>query len=145
MAKKPIKYAPRMHKISEEMKQWASLIATEISGWPSVTVKSMFGMTTFYRNRVIFGAVPSTRALGSPNSVMFKLSTPTPELNARLDADPRVQTGKPNHKWYPFEVASPKDLRDALTWFSEAYEAVQPLQQLRMNQKRKQSSRNKPR
>jgi hypothetical protein len=126
MGKKPTKSVPKMHKISEEMKQWASLIATEISGWPGVTIKSMFGMTTFYRNKTIFGAVPSTRSLGSQNTVIFKFSNPQAQLKTRLAADPRVQTGNPGQKWYSFEMSSPEDLREALTWFSESYEITRP-------------------
>src|SRR5882757_7838738 len=114
--------APKFTKISEEMQQWSALLAGEVAQWPKVAVKSMFGMTTFYRGSIIFGAVPATRALTSPNSVMFKLMKPSPDLLQRAELDGRVGASfGVKQKWNTFELSSPQDLRDAISWFSEAY------------------------
>jgi hypothetical protein len=135
--------SPKFTKISEEMQQWSALLAGEVSQWPKVSVKSMFGMTTFYQDAVIFGAVPATRALTSPNSVMFKLMKPSPDLLVRVERDGRVGASLGvKQKWNTFGLSSPQDLRDALAWFSEAYEAAHPIQKVRVNQKGEQSSRN---
>ena len=138
--KKASKSRPQFQKVTEEMQQWAALLSAEVAQWPDATLKSMFGMTTFYRNKTIFGAVPLTRSLGSQNTVIFKISIPQAELKLRLDADSRVQTGNPGHKWFSFELSSPKDLRDALTWFSEAYEKAKLAPPKKVTKRRKKVS-----
>jgi hypothetical protein len=138
--KKASESRPHFQKITEEMQQWAALLSAEVAQWPDATLKSMFGMTTFYRNKTIFGAVPLTRSLGSENTIIFKISSPQAELKLRLDADSRVQTGNPGHKWYSFELSSPKDLRDALSWFSEAYEKATPASPKTVAKRRKKAS-----
>jgi hypothetical protein len=137
--KKASKSRPHFQKITDEMQQWAALLSAEVAQWPDATLKSMFGMTTFYRNKTIFGAVPLTRSLGSENTVIFKISSPQAELKLRLDADSRVQTGNPGHKWFSFELSSPRDLRDALSWFSEAYEKA-AITKPKIKSKRKKAS-----
>jgi hypothetical protein len=144
--KKASKSRPQFQKITEEMQQWAALLAAEVAQWPDVTLRPMFGMTAFYRKATMFGAVPATRSVGSPNAVIFKILEPRPEVKALIESDARVGTSiGVKQKWYSFELSSPMDLTDALKWFSEAYDPVPPLQRVRMNQKRKQSSRNKRR
>jgi hypothetical protein len=74
---------------------------------------------------------------------MFKLMKPSPDLLVRVERDGRVGASfGVKQKWNTFELSSPQDLRDALAWFSEAYEAAHPIQKVRVNQKGKQSSRN---
>jgi hypothetical protein len=115
--------SPTFSKISEEMRQWSALLTGEVAQWPKVSVKSMFGMTTFYRGSIIFGAVPATRALTSPNSVMLKFVRPSPDLQRRIERDGRIgATIGVRQKWHTFELSSPQDLRDAIGWFSEAFE-----------------------
>src|SRR6266404_7940356 len=121
--KKASKPRPKFLKITEEMREWAALLAGEVAQWPDVMLRPMFGMTAFYRKATMFGAVPATRSIGSPNSIIFKIFDPQPRLKSRLEADSRVGTSiGVKQKWYSFELSSPKDLRDALTWLSEAYE-----------------------
>ncbi|MCU1284596.1 MAG: hypothetical protein JWO13_946 [Acidobacteriales bacterium] len=120
--KAPKPQRPKLQKISEQMRQWAALLATEVAQWPHVSLRSMFGMKAFYRGAAIFGVVPESFALDSPNTIMFKLLEPAARLNARLEADPRVSShGK---KWWLFELSTGEDLRDAIGWYSEAYEAA---------------------
>ncbi|MCU1310693.1 MAG: hypothetical protein JWO20_1818 [Candidatus Angelobacter sp.] len=115
--------SPKFQKITEEMREWAALLSGEVAQWPDVTLRPMFGMTAFYRKATMFGAVPATRSIGSPNAIIFKILDQQPKLKSRLEADSRVGTSiGVKQKWYSFELSSPKDLRDALSWLSEAYE-----------------------
>ena len=42
---------PKMPPISEEMKQWSAMLKTEVSGWPQISTKPMFGMMGLYRGK----------------------------------------------------------------------------------------------
>jgi len=115
---------PRFHKLSPEMQRWSALLAEELEQWPGVTTKPMFGFTSFYRGKTIFAAVPKTRALGSANSVIFKLPEDSKWRGAALK-DSRIQPGNiETHKWFPFEIGSESDLRDALLWFERAFQSA---------------------
>jgi hypothetical protein len=110
---------PKMPPISEEMKQWSALLKAEVSGWPQVSSRPMFGMHGVYRRKRIFAALPATRAIGTPNSVAFRLNPVPRDLAERALKEPRVTAGM---RWHTFEVHSTEDLRDALWWLNQAYE-----------------------
>lgn len=110
---------PKMPPISEEMKQWSAMLKTEVSGWPQVAPRPMFGMLALFRRKKIFAALPTTRAIGTPNSVAFRWKTVPQDLAECASKDPRVKPGK---HWFTFEVGSTEDLRDALWWLNQAYE-----------------------
>ncbi len=115
---------PRFHKLSPEMQRWSAILAEELVEWPGVTAKPMFGLTSFYRGKIVFAAVPKSRALGSPNSIIFKLPKDSKWREAVLK-DPRIQPGNMDtHKWFPFEIGSENDLRDALLWFERAFQSA---------------------
>ena len=115
---------PRFHKLSPEMERWSAMLAEELVEWPGVTTKPMFGFTGFYRGKTIFAALPKSRALGSPNSVIFKLP-PSSKWRDEALKDPRIQPGNMDtHKWFPFEIGSESDLRDALIWFERAFQSA---------------------
>lgn len=123
--KRPAKpYLQRFHKLSPEMQRWSAMLRDELLQWPGITTKPMFGFTGFYRGKAIFAAVPKSRALGSPSSVIFKL----PEGSKwRKDAaqDSRVDSeDMQTHKWFQFEIGSEGDLRDALVWFERAFQSA---------------------
>ena len=123
---KPAGYMPRFHKLSLEMQRWALMLTEELEQWPGVSKKPMFGFTSFYRGKTIFDAVPKTKALGSPNSVIFKLPK---ESKWRDEAakDARIQSeSMETHKWLQFEIGKESDLRDALVWFERAFQSVKP-------------------
>jgi hypothetical protein len=124
--KRKSKKAPRrkMVRITEEMKQWASMLGQELGGWPQVTSRPMFGLLGFHREGKIFAALPVTRAIGSPNSIIFKIAPMPPDLQQRAMADPRVDSASenPGLRWRAFDIQSTEDLRDALWWLSQAYE-----------------------
>jgi hypothetical protein len=110
---------PKMPPISEEMKQWSAMLKTEVSGWPRISTKPMFGMMGLYRGKKIFGGLPVTRGFDTPNSVIFRFDPMPQDLRQRVLKDSRITPGK---RWFSFEVASTSDLRDALWWLNQAYE-----------------------
>jgi hypothetical protein len=115
---------PRFHRLSSEMQRWSAMMAEELSQWPGVTTKPMFGLTSFYRGQTIFAAVPKSRALGSPNAVIFKLPKHSKWREAAMN-DSRIQPGNiETHKWFPFEIGGDRDLRDALLWFERAFQSA---------------------
>ena len=110
---------PKMPPISEEMKQWSAMLKTEVSGWPQVASRPMFGMLALFRYKKIFAALPTPRAIGTPNSVAFRLNPVPRDLAERASQESRVTPGK---HWFTFEVGATEDLRDALWWLNQAYE-----------------------
>jgi len=114
---------PKPVRPSEEMQRWSVLLEDELSSWPQVSRKKMFGMKTFYRGSNIFAGVPDKRSFFSPNGVIFKISDATPSQIARMKTDKRVmlEFGKVQ-KWYNFEIKSDKDLQGALIWIGASYE-----------------------
>ena len=110
---------PKMPPISEEMKQWSALLHTEVSGWPQISTKPMFGMLGLYRKKKIFGGLPVTRGFDTPNSVIFRFDPMPPDLQERALKDRRIAPGT---RWFSFQVNSTEDLRDVLWWLNQAYE-----------------------
>ncbi|HEX8881359.1 MAG TPA: hypothetical protein VF749_15075 [Candidatus Acidoferrum sp.] len=110
---------PKMPPISEEMKQWSAMLKAEVSGWPQISTKPMFGMMGLYRRRKIFGGLPVTRGFDTPNSVIFRFDPMPQDLEQRALKDSRIKPGK---RWFSFEVGSTGDLRDALWWLNQAFE-----------------------
>ena len=110
---------PKMPPVSEEMKQWSAMLKTEVSGWPQISTKPMFGMMGLYRGKKIFGGLPVTRGFDTPNSVIFRFDPIPSELEERASKDKRISPGK---RWFSFDVRSTEDLRDALWWLNQAYE-----------------------
>jgi hypothetical protein len=111
--------------VSEEMKAWSAALETEVTEWPRISRKAMFGMTALYRGPRIFAVLPRTRGMGSPNSLAFKLEKPAPRLLAQIEREPRIQTTVMRaRRWYVIELSSDRDLRDALDWLRKAYEAA---------------------
>ncbi len=115
---------PKMPHTSEEMKQWSAMLGNELSTWPRVTTRPMFGLRGFYRGRKIFAALPATRAIKNPNSLIFRIKPMPPDLLERAKKEPRIDTESrvPSAKWFIFELNSAADLRDALWWLNHAYE-----------------------
>ena len=96
------------------MQRWSAALGDEISAWPSVTSRPMFGMLAFYRGKKIFAALPRTRAVDTPFSLMVKLPP------SKRD---RLKNGRgPGAGWVTFEMTSEADLGDALRCLERAYE-----------------------
>jgi hypothetical protein len=107
------------------MKAWSAALAVEVTTWPSVTTRPMFGLTALYRRGKIFAVLPCTRGMETPNSLAFKLESAGPRTLARARRDPRIGfTDALKTHWLTFEVTSDADLRPALDWLGRAYEAA---------------------
>jgi len=112
---------PKMPPVSEEMKQWSAMLKTELIGWPQVRSKPMFGMSGIYRRKKIFAALPVTRGFDTPSSIIFRFDPMPAGLNQRALKEPRITPGT---RWFSFEIQCTGDLRDALWWLDQAYEAA---------------------
>src|SRR5204863_5053203 len=73
---------PKFFPIDDEMKELSALLENEISDWPWVSKKPMFGYQGLYRDGVIFAALPRSRAMKSPRSIMFKFASVTPAIRS---------------------------------------------------------------
>jgi len=122
-AKPAISKRPKLLRISEEMKQWSAMLEQELSAWPRVSSRPMFGFIGFYRDNKIFAGLPRTRALHTSNSMILKFDSMPPELLRRAQDDSRINSVKqvPGARWYSFDLNSADDLRDALWWLNQAY------------------------
>ena len=104
----------KLPKASAEMQRWSALLEEEISGWPQVSSRPMFGMLAFYRGKKIFAALPRTRAAETDSSLLIKL----PGVE-----HPRLKRGSgPGAGWATFEMSSEADLAEALRWLEVAYQ-----------------------
>ena len=123
-AKKTKRPRPKMPHTSEEMKQWSTMLGNELSAWPKVTARPMFGLRGFYRGRKIFAALPVTRGIKNPNSLIFRIQPMPTELLERAKKEPRIDTesAAPSAKWFTFELNSEADFRDALWWLNQTYD-----------------------
>lgn len=128
--KKPLRTSvpsrrPKLPHVSEEMKAWSAALSSETAEWPRLTSRPMFGLMALYRGERIFAVLPRSRAMGTPNSVAFKLDDAQPRLLTRLRKDARIRTTMIRAKrWFVFELSSDRDLKDALDWLERAYEAA---------------------
>lgn len=113
-----------MLRIAEEMKQWSAMLGEELQRWPHVESKPMFGLRGFYRTSKIFAALPVSRAIGTANSIIFKIQPMPANLAKHAAADSRVSSDemRPGAKWTIFELQSEADIDGALWWLSRAYE-----------------------
>lgn len=106
------------------MKLWSAMLGQELTTWPEVVSRPMFGLLGFYRNKTIFAALPVTRGIGAPNLINFKMKSIPQKISLRLNSDPRLAAEsklKAKH-WHAFETNSEDDLRDALWWLTQAYQ-----------------------
>ena len=116
---------PKLLRLSEEMERWSALLGSEVATWPGVKIKPMFGFLSYYRGKRIFAGLPKTKAMHSPNSIIFKFQQPIKALVAALHRDPRITPSEMGGAgWQCFELSSDFDLRDALGWLDRAYRAA---------------------
>ena len=102
------------------------MLEQELKSWPSVSSRPMFGFLSFYHKKAIFAALPHTHAPNTPRSFMFRFESMPAKLFEQAKKCPKIDLSNrsPGAKWYLFEVKSAGDLRDALWWLNQAYEAV---------------------
>jgi hypothetical protein len=135
LAKKEKPSRPKLTAISEEMRAWSAALEAEIGDWPQVTPRSSFGFTALYRRDIFFAALPRTRAMGTANSLMFKLVDASAALRARIEMDPRIGAMQMQKaRWFTFEISSNSDLHDAIDWLGRAYDAAGKIDKGRKSQ-----------
>ena len=130
--KKPIKKKntarkmPKFYPIDEEMKELSAMMEQEVSDWPGVAKKPMFGMQGMYRQGAIFAALPRTRAIRSPRSIMLKFTNAPKVMLESAKHDSRISgvSGMTAGNWVTFELEDVSAMKDALGWIGRAYEAV---------------------
>jgi len=60
-----------------------------------------------------------------PNAIAIKLDFANPRIVSRAKRDARMGfTEMQKKRWFTFAISSDRDLRDALRWLGEAYEAA---------------------
>jgi len=117
---------PKWFPIDDEMKELSAMLEEEVSDWPGVSMRPMFGYQGLYRDGTIFAALPRSRAMKSPTSIMFKIASVTPAILDSARKDPRVDTVSrvPGAGWFFFELNAPSATQSALGWIGRAYEAA---------------------
>jgi hypothetical protein len=105
---------PKLLKVDAEMQRWCALLEEDVSTWPDVTGRAMFGMRAFYRGPTIFAALPRTRAMGTSHSIILKLP--------KTRGEQLVLGRGPGAHWASFALHSADDIPDALRWIGRAYE-----------------------
>jgi hypothetical protein len=89
------------------MKRRSALLAQELSRWPGVSMRPMFGLHAFYRGAVVFAMLPDKRALESAKAIAYKL--------------PHGVQSKLSEKWKLFELENDSDIGRALVILDTAY------------------------
>jgi hypothetical protein len=116
---------PKLVKVSEEMKAWSAALGAELTTWPAVSSRPMFGFQAYYHGDQIFALLPRSRGMETANSVAFRLSAPRPTVLAEAQGDTRIRkTGFAKGNWFNFEISSDDDLKDTLRWLLRAYRAA---------------------
>src|SRR5712692_11919223 len=107
---------PKFFPIDDEMKELSAMLEKEISDWPGVSKRPMFGYQGLYRDGAIFAALPRSRAMKSPKSIMFKIAVVTPAILESAKKDSRVDTISriPGAGWFFFELDETSATRSAL-------------------------------
>jgi hypothetical protein len=113
---------PAFFRPSDEMRRIAVMLGAELEPLRDVSTKPMFGLVGYYRGGVIFAALPRTRALGSVNSIIFKLNAAPQRVLDRARQDPRIRIShKGKAGWQSLEISSERDIADAQRWLLEAW------------------------
>jgi hypothetical protein len=131
---------PKWFPVDDEMKELSAMLEKEVSAWPGVSKRPMFGYQGLYRDGLIFAALPRSRAMNSPRSVMFKLTAMSRALLNSVNKDSRVNalSRVPGPGWFLFEMDEAPATQSALGWLGRAYEAAK--KQPRLDPIRKFSS-----
>src|SRR6202165_2217636 len=113
---------PKFFPIDDELKELSAMLQTEVSDWPGISKKPMFGYQGLYRNGAIFAALPRSRAMKSPRSIMFKFASVSPAILESVKNDSRVDTvsGMSGAGWFFFELDDASATRGALGWLGRA-------------------------
>jgi hypothetical protein len=96
------------------MQRWCAELEDEVSQWPGISSRPMFGLLAFYRGDTIFAAVPRTHAVRTPFSLLLKLDD--------AGDDRLTPSSGPGRRWVSFEMTSADDIAPALEFLGRAYE-----------------------
>jgi len=118
-----MKNRPKVEKVSYQMREWSTLLGQELLAWRGVSFRRMFGMTVFYRDGVVFAALPRTLAFDPPSSIGFKICKQSPGIARLLRSDPRIVNHNQEKGWITFQINGSQDLAGALQWFTRAYKS----------------------
>jgi len=118
---------PSWFPLDDEMKELSAMLEAEVSEWPEVSKKNMFGYQGLYRSGKIFAALPRSKAMKSPRALMLKFADASPTILNSLEKDPRVDTvsGMTGARWFFFELDEASAMKDALGWLARAYDAAE--------------------
>lgn len=113
---------PPLVRLPDEMRRIFAMLADELATFPEITTRPMFGFTGFYRRGTIFAAIPRSRAIGSPSSLIFKLNAAPERVFARLKRDQRITPSEKGMTgWHSFEISAEQDIAAAQQWLAEAW------------------------
>ena len=117
---------PKFYPIDDQMKELSAMLEKEISDWPGVSRRPMFGYQGLYRDGQIFAALPRSRAMKSPTSIMIKFASASPAVLESVKKDSRVDpvSGMSGAGWFFFELDDASATKGALGWLGRAYEAA---------------------
>jgi hypothetical protein len=117
---------PEFPVISAEMQHWSAMLGVEVESWPAVTCKRMFGFRFLYRRKAVFAALPYSRGLFTPSSILLKFHPLPAGLLQQAQKEPRLDIGTrmSGKGWFSFELFSDADVRDAVWWLNQAYEGA---------------------
>jgi hypothetical protein len=117
---------PKFFAIDDEMKELSAMLETEVSDWPGISKKPMFGYQGLYRDGAIFAALPRSRAMKSPRSIMFKFASVSRAILESVKKESRVDpvSGMSGAGWFFFELDAPSAMQGALGWLGRAYQAA---------------------
>ena len=120
-----------MKLATERIRVYSDRLRAELEQWPAVTMKRAFGMKLAYRGKVVFGALPDTRALYHDDAIMLKFAEEKPALVKRMEGEPHfipgtMATGRSlkseSRKWRFFLIREDSDVHAAIEWLAEAYQ-----------------------
>src|SRR5260370_20125464 len=114
---------PKWFPVDDEMKELSAMLEKEVSDWPRVSTRPMFGYQGLYREGVIFAALPRSRAMKSPRSIMFKFASMSPALLDSAQKDSRIATisSAPGPRWLLLALNQTSATKAALGCLSRAY------------------------
>jgi hypothetical protein len=95
--------------LSDEMRLVCALIDGEISQWPEVSARPMFGFRGYYRKGAIFALLPETHALETSESIAYKLA---------------AEGTREGEKWISYKIQGPESVHAALAVLDRAYKAA---------------------
>jgi hypothetical protein len=99
------------------MKRWSAMLESELSSWPGISNKSMFGFLLF---SVGAGFLRLFRRRAVSTALRRSSQIQSNAINLAARCQERPPHGHQHHTrisgkgWFPFELGSERDLREAL-------------------------------